>query len=157
MSEWHPKIKLLRVAGIMRADHAASVATLPLDTQEHIADLVTNKNPLTPPYNGKFVAVPQSKSASIKDRCAIPDSQTVKYLLASYLYYEEDFSPITDSEYDMLCLELDARFDEITHWAKHLIDRESLKAGSGYDLHGRVPGALIPQAKLWRQEIERTR
>lgn len=54
------------------------------------------------------------------------------YLVHSYLYYVCDMSIISDSEYDAICIDLLEKFDEIEH--KHLLDKGSLRAGSGYHL-----------------------
>ncbi len=155
--DMHPNMKLLRAARTLDESHVNEIARLSFETQAHIAELIMEKNPLPAPYNGKFCPVPESKPAPLKDRTASPDKNIVRYLLASYLYYEEDFSPISDEEYDSLCQELLLELDSVTHWARYLIDKDALKAGTGYHLHGKMPGALIAQAKLWRQEIEGNR
>ncbi len=157
VEQWHPDIKLLRASKILGESHAVELSRLPPETQEHVAGLIMRKNPLPPPYNGKFTSVPVSITAPLKDKCARPDRNIVKYLLATYLYYEEDFSPITDDEYDCICQELLLDFDDITHWSRHLLDKESLKAGTGYHLFGKLPAALRTQAKLWRKELERSK
>jgi len=92
-----------------------------------------------------------------QDRAKINDVLFVKYILASYLYYDRNFSVMSDHEYDQLCMELEMMFDGVTHWAKYLVDRETLKAGSGYNLHHRVPGALVGMANYWRREVERAK
>ncbi len=66
------------------------------------------------------------------------------YLMTSYLYYKEDQSIITDSDYDWLCLKLSEEWDNITHVHKKYIDKDSLSAGTGYALNEypeRVKGA----------------
>ena len=52
----------------------------------------------------------------------------------SYAYYKENESLITDSEYDQICQDLITNWDDITHWHKPLLNLESLKAGTGYDI-----------------------
>lgn len=56
------------------------------------------------------------------------------YLMLSYLYYEKNISLIEDTEFDQLCKNLLEKFDEVKHMHKHLIDKTSLEAGTGYDL-----------------------
>jgi len=87
-------------------------------------------------------------------KCSIPNQNCVKYLCASYLYYEKDFSVMSDHDFDILCLDLYSEFDKVTHWAKELIDPESLQAGSGFDLFAKMPGALVAIANQWKSDIE---
>jgi NAD-dependent DNA ligase len=56
------------------------------------------------------------------------------YLMYSYAYYKENESLITDHEYDQICQDLITNWDNITHWHKPLLNLESLKAGTGYDI-----------------------
>ena len=56
------------------------------------------------------------------------------YLMSSYLYYEHDVNIFTDHEFDAICVRLLNEFDNITHMHKHLLDKDSLRAGTGYDL-----------------------
>lgn len=54
------------------------------------------------------------------------------YLTTSYLYYCLDISVISDELYDEICRYLVDHLDEIDHEHKYLIDKASLKAGTGY-------------------------
>ncbi len=54
------------------------------------------------------------------------------YLMASYLYYHEDKSLLSDEAYDHLCAALLEKWTAIEHHHKHLIDPEALRAGTGY-------------------------
>ena len=56
------------------------------------------------------------------------------YLMFSYLYYEKDISLIDDAEFDGMCKTLLDKLDTLTHMHKHLIKKESLTAGTGYDI-----------------------
>ena len=56
------------------------------------------------------------------------------YLMASYLYYHEDESLLSDELFDGLCKVMDARWGEITHVHKHLVERGDLSAGTGFTL-----------------------
>jgi len=87
-------------------------------------------------------------------RETIPNQNLVKYLAASYLYYEEDFSVMADHEFDILCLDLYSEFDKVTHWAKGLVSADTLLTGSGFDLFGKIPGAIVAIARIWRENIE---
>jgi NAD-dependent DNA ligase len=41
---------------------------------------------------------------------------------------------IEDTEYDEICRELKEKWDSVEHYHKHLIDKQSLVAGTGYEL-----------------------
>lgn len=56
------------------------------------------------------------------------------YLMLSWLYYERDEIIVGDDLYGVICTRLDAEWDAIEHWHKHLVDRSSLAAGTGYYL-----------------------
>ena len=56
------------------------------------------------------------------------------YLMFSYLYYEKNISLINDAEFDGMCKTLLDKLDTLTHMHKHLIKKESLTAGTGYDI-----------------------
>lgn len=56
------------------------------------------------------------------------------YLMSSYLYYECDKNVLTDTQFDYLCKRILDNWDSIDHMHKHLLDKESLKAGSGYGI-----------------------
>ena len=52
----------------------------------------------------------------------------------SYLYYEKNISLIEDGEFDDMCKTLLEKLDSLTHMHKHLVKKESLTAGTGYDI-----------------------
>ena len=56
------------------------------------------------------------------------------YLMFSYLYYEKNISLIDDAEFYGMCKTLLDKLDTLTHMHKHLIKKESLTAGTGYDI-----------------------
>ncbi len=62
------------------------------------------------------------------------DSLVKYYLMSSYLYYELDVNVLNDSEFDELCKKLLKNFNDIKHMHKHLLDKESLKASTGYTI-----------------------
>ena len=81
------------------------------------------------------------------------------YLMYSYAYYQENESLITDSEYDQICQDLITNWNDITHWHKPLLNLESLKAGTGYDIKypNRVVAAaiaLIKESQLKTTEMD---
>jgi len=41
---------------------------------------------------------------------------------------------VDDMEYDEICRELKEKWDSVNHYHKHLIDKQSLGAGTGYEL-----------------------
>ena len=81
------------------------------------------------------------------------------YLMFSYAYYQENESLIPDAEYDQICQDLITNWNDITHWHKPLLNLESLKAGTGYDIlypERVVNGALalIKKIKLNKSEMD---
>lgn len=56
------------------------------------------------------------------------------YLMSSYMYYINDVNMFKDWEYDDICKKLYDEWDNVEHRHKHLIDKDSLKAGTGYYL-----------------------
>jgi len=63
-----------------------------------------------------------------------PNMLVPYYLMHSYLYYVMNDPIIEDIEYDELCRELKEKWDSVEHYHKHLIDKQSLGAGTGYQL-----------------------
>ena len=81
------------------------------------------------------------------------------YLMFSYAYYKENESLIPDTEYDQICQDLITNWNDITHWHKRLLNLDSLKAGTGYDIKypNRVVSAalsLIKENTLNRNELD---
>ena len=56
------------------------------------------------------------------------------YLMSSFLYYKPDIALMSDCEYDEMCRAMYERWSDIDHYHKYLINRESLKCGTGYDI-----------------------
>lgn len=63
-----------------------------------------------------------------------PGVMVAWYLMTSYLYYKHDISLLPDDDYDRLCKRLLDGWSSIDHFHKHLLDIESLMAGTGYSL-----------------------
>lgn len=59
-----------------------------------------------------------------------------KYLIASYLYYEHDYSIMEDAEFDELCKNLLHKFNHYSKNHPHgfLLDKDALKAGTGHHI-----------------------
>ena len=81
------------------------------------------------------------------------------YLMFSYAYYQENESLVSDAEYDQICKDIITNWNDITHWHKPLLNLESLKAGTGYDIKypNRVVTAalsLIKENTLNRNEMD---
>ncbi len=88
-----------------------------------------------------------------------PNMLVPYYLMYSYAYYQENESLISDHEYDNICKQLIEKWDTIKHWHKPLLNLESLKAGTGYDI--KYPKrviyaalALIKEDKLHKSEMD---
>jgi hypothetical protein len=54
--------------------------------------------------------------------------------MSSYLYYIEDTSMFADHEYDRLCKFFYDNFDVVVHRHKYLVDKENLRAGTGFTI-----------------------
>jgi hypothetical protein len=65
---------------------------------------------------------------------ANPNMLVPHYLIHSYLYYVLDTAVISDHLYEEICKDLSVRWDAVTHNHKHIIDKASLSAGTGYYL-----------------------
>ena len=74
------------------------------------------------------------------------------YLMFSYLYYEKNISLIDDAEFDGMCKTLLDKLDTLTHMHKHLIKKESLTAGTGYDIKytNLIKDSAIKLKEIWR-------
>ena len=75
------------------------------------------------------------------------------YLMSSYLYYEHDKNVLDDTQFDYLCKKLYDNWDSVEHMHKHLIDKDNLKAGSGYGIT--YTNMIMSSAMSWyKQEVE---
>ena len=59
---------------------------------------------------------------------------------------------IDDTEYDQMCKTLLDKYDELKHMHKHLVKKESLTAGTGYDI---VYTELIKDSAMKLQRVWR--
>lgn len=75
----------------------------------------------------------------------------VQYLMASYLYYVENRSILSDTEFDQLCMDLLAGWDQLDHRHKHLTTKEDLEAGTGYAIQ--YPSIVIGAARHWYYSV----
>jgi len=84
----------------------------------------------------------------IKYTPANPNVLVAWYLMASYLYYREDTNILSDTLYDKICVQLLDKWDTIEHQHKFLVDKEQLKAGTGYALdYDSFPSRITSAAK----------
>jgi hypothetical protein len=91
------------------------------------------------------------------DGCPI-DHLVSWYLMASYLYYHQSLSPITDEQFDKICRRLRDNLDTVTHQHKDLLDWGALDAGTGYHLTQEMyPNMVKHAAFAWRDHLERER
>ena len=74
------------------------------------------------------------------------------YLMFSYLYYEKNISLIDDAEFDEMCKTLLDKLDTLTHMHKHLVKKESLTAGTGYDIKytNLIKDSAIKLKEIWK-------
>ena len=76
------------------------------------------------------------------------------YMVASYLYYYEESSILTDDGYDQLCKWLLENYQPIKH--TDLYDPEALKAGSGYHISNQnMPRVLYRAAMILKEYLQR--
>ena len=72
------------------------------------------------------------------------------YLMSSYLYYECDKNVLDDTQFDYLCKKLYDNWDSVEHMHKHLIDKDNLKAGSGYGIT--YTNMIMSSAMSWYEQ-----
>ena len=74
------------------------------------------------------------------------------YLMLSYLYYEKNISLIDDTEFDQMCKTLLEKYDEVEHMHKHLVKKENLTAGTGYDIKytNMIKDSAMELQRVWR-------
>ncbi len=75
------------------------------------------------------------------------------YLMSSYLYYECDKNVLDDTQFDYLCKKLYDNWDSVEHIHKHLIDKDNLKAGSGYGIA--YTNMIMSSAISWYEQSEK--
>jgi len=75
------------------------------------------------------------------------------YLMSSYLYYEHDKNVLDDTQFDYLCKKLHDNWDSVEHMHKHLIDKDNLKAGSGYGIA--YTNMIMSSAMSWYEQSEK--
>jgi len=75
------------------------------------------------------------------------------YLMSSYLYYECDKNVLDDTQFDYLCKKLYDNWDSVEHMHKHLIDKDNLKAGSGYGI--KYTNLISSSAISWYEQSEK--
>jgi hypothetical protein len=63
-----------------------------------------------------------------------PSSTISWFLSASYAYYCRYESLLADDVFDKLCKYILDNYDKLQHAHKHLVTKEMLSAGSGYNL-----------------------
>lgn len=70
------------------------------------------------------------------------------YLMASYLYYLQDISIVTDAGFDNVARVMIEHGDTIEHRHKQLITKDMLRAGTGFNLRDEdYPG--ITKSAAW--------
>ncbi len=66
------------------------------------------------------------------------------YLLSSYAYYREAESLLSDTTFDKMCKYMLDNWENIQHKYKHLVNKESLTAGTGFDINfNEFPDGLL--------------
>lgn len=68
------------------------------------------------------------------------------YLMAAFMYETEDDPIISDHVWDEICVRLMNEWDDIEHFHKHLIEKDSLESGTASYLK-ELPNRIINAAK----------
>ena len=81
-----------------------------------------------------------------------PNMLVPYYLMFSYLYYEKNITLIDDTEFDQMCKTLLDKYDDVEHMHKHLVKKESLTAGTGYDIKytEMIKDSAMELQRVWR-------
>ena len=59
---------------------------------------------------------------------------------------------IDDTEFDQMCKTLLEKYDEVEHMHKHLVKKENLTAGTGYDIKytNLIKDSAMKLKEIWR-------
>ena len=71
--------------------------------------------------------------------------------MSSYLYYKLDLNVFSDDEFNYICQRVLKEFDNITHYHKHLLDKDDLKASTGYTI--KYTTIMKHAAVMWYQDV----
>jgi len=82
--------------------------------------------------------------------CPVKHNPISFYLMCSYAYYMLDESFITDHEFDTLARWLLKNYDSIEHQHKHLISKDSLKAGTYL---GEYPDIVVIATFIYQERM----
>ncbi len=85
-----------------------------------------------------------------------PDEDLNDYLIHCYLYYELNNPVIYDHDFDLLCKEILEKWDTLTHPHKHVVNKDDLKAGTGYHIKEYPPDiieAANRRKKIFLEEL----
>lgn len=75
-------------------------------------------------------------------------------VVASYAYYHLDVSLLSDTLFDQACKWLLDNYDDVEHRLKYLVDRDSLAAGSLYNVPmTSYPGGVRYLAEQYRDRL----
>ena len=77
------------------------------------------------------------------------------YLMASYAYYRLNDNFMEDSAFDLLCSRLYLEWRRCQHPHKHLVDKESLTATTGYAINFAALPLIIQHSAQSLLEISR--
>jgi hypothetical protein len=64
-----------------------------------------------------------------------PNSCIGWYLISSFAYYKEAESLLGDEVFDKVCVYIYNNWDKLEHKYKYLVPKESLTAGTGFDIN----------------------
>lgn len=76
------------------------------------------------------------------------------YMMASYLYYNENISPVSDSVFDLWCKHLLNNWDNFEHIHKHHVSKEDMAAGTGFAIK-EYPNIVKHAARHWHGQIKK--
>lgn len=97
---------------------------------------------------------PRPKVADINIETLTGGQMIQVYLMASFLYYIEDISPLRDEDYDRLCVRLLKELPKVKHQHKKYVDPNALRAVTGYHMKmSDYPLMVIGAARSWAASL----
>ena len=94
------------------------------------------------------------KTVKVEPEDLPPNQALAIYLMASYGYYILDIPVISDTEYDNLAKHLLNVYDKITHVHRHLVDKNSLEAGTLFSLKEKDYPTIVKTAFHQFSEVQ---
>lgn len=108
------------------------------------------------PLESKVVYLDSYLDSIVKNNNGSYNVLVAWYLITSHLYYHRDISIISDSKFDWVCKKLLKHWKRIEHPHKKYIDKDQLRAGTGFYLRQQdLPSMMILAAISLHQQFLR--